>query len=246
MRPPVSLLWVVAWLTLAVGPARAADQPGVVALPPFMVEELAKGPPWRYAMTRDFEVLSRCDDASTRRITESYYRLHRLLALVLPEKLQVRFAVPKTLICYDEDMHPAASQEIINQIMSRGNAAPVPTPEEMGGFGGRGFRGGVSPPTPRYSFLPNMRLWDKDALAVFSIMRSGSYDDEHMVLTADYASYLARSRAPSLPRGPARRPRPPSLRPGHDGWLRPARRSARGRHAYFQGRRRSGRGHAAV
>ena len=37
-----------------------------VVLPPFIVEDASKGPPWRYAQMPGFEILSRCDDGTTR------------------------------------------------------------------------------------------------------------------------------------------------------------------------------------
>ena len=92
-RCTLRLLLSLAFGVPALRPVHAADEPGVVALPPFMVEEMAKGPPWRYARSPDFEILSRCDDSTTRQLTETYHRLHRLLALVLPEPLQVKHAV---------------------------------------------------------------------------------------------------------------------------------------------------------
>ena len=183
--------------SLALPAARAADDPGVVALPPFMVEEMAKGPPWRYAESPDFEILSRCNDTTTRRLTETYHRLHRLLALVLPERLQVRQAVPKTVIYYDEELRPAASQEIIAQMLRTNNNA-LPSLDEMPGPGGRGFRG-MAPTPRRYAFLPNMRLWDRDAMSIFAIVGTGEFDADNMFLTADYIAYLLKNRTPALP-----------------------------------------------
>ena len=174
--------------------AGAAADPAVVALPPFMVEEAAKGPPWRYAQSPDFEVLSRCNDTTTRSLTETYHRLHRLLALVLPEKLQVRQAVKKTVIYYDEEMRPAASQEIIAQMLRGANAVPPPPSDTDFGRGLRSM-----PMQRRYTFLPNMRLWDRDAMGIFAIVRNGTLDADNMFLTPDYVGYLLKSRTPTLP-----------------------------------------------
>ena len=197
MHPGFFLLLPLVFALAASGPGRAAEAPGIVALPPFMVEEATKGPPWRYAQSPDFEILSRCDDTTTREVTAAYHRLHRLLALVLPESLQLKQAVPKTIIYYNEEMRPAASQEIISQMMRGANRTP-PTIDDIAGVGSRGFRGGASSQT-RYTFLPNMRLWDKDAMAIFAIVRSGELDAEGMFLTPDYVTYLVKNRSPALP-----------------------------------------------
>ncbi len=197
MSPCFRLLLPLAFALLASGAARAADEPGVVALPPFMVEEAAKGPPWRYAHSPDFEILSRCNDSTTRSMTEAYHRLHRLLDLVLPARFRVRHAVQKTMIYYDEELRPAASQEIIAQMLRGKNEAPPP-PDISPGGGLRGLRS-YTPESRRITFLPNMRLWDKDMMAVFAIVRNGDIDADRMFLTPDYVSYMLRNRTPALP-----------------------------------------------
>ena len=197
LRCTLRLLLSLVFVASALRSVHAADEPGVVALPPFMVEEAAKGPPWRYAESPDFEILSRCNDATTRGMTEAYHRLHRLLDLVLPAGFQVRHAVKKTMIYYDEELRPAASQEIIAQMLRGKNAAPPP-PEISPGGGLRGLRG-YAPESRRITFLPNMRLWDKDMMAVFAIVRNGEIDADRMFLTPDYVGYLVRNRTPTLP-----------------------------------------------
>lgn len=182
---------------LAFMPVRAAEEAKVVALPPFMVEEATKGPPWRYAQSPDFEILSRCSDTMTRELTGAYYRLHRLLELVLPVTLQVRHDVQKTMIYYDEALRPAASQEIIAQML-KPKLGVLPTDESGSEPGPRGVRG-FSSAVPRYTFVPNMRLWDKDMMSVFAIVQFGDLDPDNLYLTHDYVAYLVKSRTPALP-----------------------------------------------
>lgn len=178
--------------------APAAEEKPVVALPPFIVEEATKGPPWRYGETPGYEVLSRCGDAVTRRVIESHHILHQLLAHLLPESLQVKLSVPRALILYDEELQPAASQEVIAKLLrtepaGADDAAP-PLP------GGRGMRLGPSAPAARrYQFLPNLRLWDRDGMAIFMIVRRGDFDTDRLSLTPDYVAFLVKSRLPALP-----------------------------------------------
>ena len=65
--------WAGPWLAcLAVLlSATASAQDSAVSLPPFLVEEAAKGPPWRHGEAMGFEILSRCADATTRRVVEA-------------------------------------------------------------------------------------------------------------------------------------------------------------------------------
>ncbi|HUR59829.1 MAG TPA: hypothetical protein VM029_19065 [Opitutaceae bacterium] len=184
---------IVASAWLATLPLRAADDP-VVALPPFMVEEAAKGPPWRYADLPGYEILSRCPDRSTKQVVETHYKLHQLLAEILPERLQVKMSVPKAFIVYDEELQPAASQEVIARLLRPEGSRPK---VEMDSPIGRGFR--LTPSAPRVSFLPNLRLWDRDAMAVFMIVRRDGFDADRLALTAHYVNYLVRTRLPALP-----------------------------------------------
>ncbi|MSU50578.1 MAG: hypothetical protein EXS37_16075 [Opitutus sp.] len=170
----------------------AEDRP--VALPPFMVEEMAKGPPWRYAEAMGYEILSRCDDGITRRVVEAHYQLHVLLAEMLPPSLRFTVSVPRTLILYDEELQPASSKEVISRVM-RNTSAAEPADDYVSPGGARGLR--VALPTRRFSSLPNLRLWDRDAMAVFMIVRRDEFD--RLSLTHDYVSFLVKNRLPALP-----------------------------------------------
>lgn len=179
-------------------PLHAAEEPAPVALPPFLVEEAQKGPPWRYAATPGYEILSRCADSVTRRVVASHQRLHQLLAEVLPPALQFQCSVPRTLIVYDEELQPAASREVIARMLREDSLAVAPEDSApVGGF--RGMR--LAPPASarRMSFLPNLRLWDRDAMAVFMIVRRDDFDADRLSLTQDYVSFVVKSRLPALP-----------------------------------------------
>jgi len=192
----VGIRCVIASVVVAVhSGAASATEATVVALPPFIVEEAHKGPPWRYVQIAEFEVLSRCSDATTRAIVQAYFRLHRSLELVLPARLQVKHGVPKALIFYDDELQPVASQEVIAKMM-QSHPAPITTDDAPMSFGGRPFRPAVK---TQYSFLPNLRLWDTDAMMVFSIVRPGNLDPDTLTLTPEYLAYSLRARIPSLP-----------------------------------------------
>ncbi len=190
-------LFLLAALALISPGGRAAEigDDIAVALPPFLVEEQIKGPPWRYAEVMGFEVLSRCRDATTRRVVEAHHRLHALLGEILPPALRLQFTVRPTFILYDEELQPASSQEVIRKMLQGG---PAGADDDFGAMpGARGFR----PPstTRRISFLPNLRLWDRDAMAVFMIVRQDDFDASRLSLTHDYVRYLLTGRIPSLP-----------------------------------------------
>ncbi len=200
--PPRALAWAALLALSAVAAPRsgAAEDPGAVALPPFIVEELAKGPPWRYGEAMGFEVLSRCADGTTRRVVDAHFQLHSLLGEILPPALRLKLSVPPALVLYDEELQPAASQEVIRQMLKTQPATPDADFLAMAGGGFRG-RGSVPEATParRYSFLPNLRLWDRDSMTVFMIVRRDDFDGDRLALTHDYVSFMVKSRMPTLP-----------------------------------------------
>lgn len=195
LRCHFTALAVVGFFALnATGEAQSPAKSDVpVALPPFIVEEPTKGPPWRYTPAMGYEVLSRCNDATTRRVIEAHDRLHQLLADVLPVELQLKLTVPRALILYDEELQPAASKEVIARMLQ--------TPASGASGSGPVGRAGLRPvsPVPNFSFLPNLRLWDRDAMTVFMIVRRDDFDDARLSLTVDYVAYLLKNRVPSLP-----------------------------------------------
>lgn len=188
MRP------ILPWLAgLFLATSLPAAEDGAITLPPFLVEEATKGPPWRHAVVERYEVLSRCEDAVTREVLDAHRRLQRLLAEILPPRLQVQHSQPVRILLVDERSQSAASAEVMARML--GDARP---PVEVPAVDlGRGFRSTARP--VRYSFLPNLRLWDRDGMTVFMLVRREGFDGDRLALTPDFASYLIRQRLPALP-----------------------------------------------
>ena len=83
------LLSLAAGLVLGAYAAGAAE-PSMVTLPPFLVEEVTKPLPWRYADVAGLEVLSSCPERFTRELVANHYRLHVLLGELVPPALRLR------------------------------------------------------------------------------------------------------------------------------------------------------------
>ena len=180
------------WFVALGAVARAADD-GAVSLPPFFVEEKSKAPPWRYVQVPGHEVLSRCSDYATEQVIDAHLRLEKLLDQILPERLRLKLTVPTTFVVVDEGSQPAAAQEGLGRML-QGAEAELP-PADFGP--GRTLRG--SAPVRRYNILPNLRLWDRDAIAVFMFVRRDGFDGKTLSLTPSYISYLLKNRLPALP-----------------------------------------------
>lgn len=181
--------------------AGAAEGPSAeppVSLPPFLVEGKSRMPPWRYAQSPEFEILSRVPDSTTQQLAGSFHRLHRLLGAILPENFQVRFDVPKTLILYDQTLLPTTAQAMLD-----GSSTPHPTPAAG----------------QRYGVLRNPRLSDVDVMTVFASVPpselatsararfsldplpagDSGYRPGWTSLTPDYVEELIAKRTPPLP-----------------------------------------------
>src|SRR5688500_17273866 len=176
--------------------AATAAEAKVVVLPPFLVEEKTNALTWRYADVAGSEVLSSCSERLTRVLIANHHRLHVLLGELLPPELQLKMTEKRTLLFVDSAQQPPTSQEVVAQMaitaaeQDRLEEAVVPL--DAGRLRRR-------PPPPRYTFLPNLRLWDRDAGALFAIVRESEFDANRVALTPDYIAYILRNRLPALP-----------------------------------------------
>ena len=176
--------------------ALGAAEPKVITLPPFLVEERAQPLPWRYADVAGWEVLSCCSDRLTHKLIANHHRLHVLLGELLPPALQLKMTEKQTLLFVDSAQQPPTSQEVVAQMAltaaEQDSLGDVLVPIDDGRLRRR-------PPPPRYSFLPNLRLWDRDTGVLFAVVREAEFDANRVALTADYVAYLLRNRLPALP-----------------------------------------------
>lgn len=173
-----------------------AAEPSVIALPPYLVEEAANSLPWRYAEVAGMAVLSSCPEKLTRDLIANHHRLHVLLGEVVPAALQLKLSGKQTLLFVDSAQLPPTSQEVVAQMaltavdQQRLDNTVVPIDD------GRLRR---RPPPPRYTFLPNLRLWDRDGQALFAVVRASEFEPNRVALTPDYVAYVLRHRLPALP-----------------------------------------------
>jgi hypothetical protein len=195
MRRFRHLLSLAAGLLLGAFAAGAAE-PKVIALPPFLVEETATRLPWRYADVAGLEVLSSCPERLTRELIANHHRLHALLGELLPPALQLKMSEKRTLLFVDSAQLPPTSQEVVAHMAltaaEQERLDDVLVPIDDGRLRRR-------PPPPRYTFLPNLRLWDSDAQALFAIVKGSEFDPNRVALTPEYIAHILRNRLPALP-----------------------------------------------
>lgn len=195
MKPFRYLLSSAAGLLIGACAALAAE-PKVIALPPFIVEETARRLPWLHSEVGGWEVLSSCSERLTRALVANHHRLHMLLGELLPPTLQLSMTEKQTLLFVDSSHQPPSSQEVVAAMAltaaEQDRLDDVAAPLDDG-------RLRRPPPPPRYTFLPNLRLWDRDAGVLFAIVKENEFNANRVALTPDYVAYLLRNRQPALP-----------------------------------------------
>jgi hypothetical protein len=195
-RRGLRVLGLAASLGLPAVAFAAAVEPKAVVLPPFLVEETAKPLRWRYAEVAAWEVLSTCPDRLTRDLVANHHRLHTLLGELVPPALQWNTTERQTLVFVDSAQLPVTSPEVVARLSlsatEQERLADIPAPVDDGKLRRR-------PPPPRYSFVPNLRLWDRDTGTLFALVKESAFDPTRVGLTADYVAYVLRQRRPELP-----------------------------------------------
>jgi len=179
-----------------------------VQLPPFIIESTI-GPTWRYTEIPRFEILSRCNDPTTRQLALAFHRANRLLGLVLPERFQLALDVPQTLIFYDEKLWPVAEQQAVSAMLranppARPDGAPAPAAlprVRLEPFTGGKLLGldADNKVTATDAFFSNLMLTDADAIVTFALVSAANIDPQRSYLTTAYVSNLLQNRTPSLP-----------------------------------------------
>jgi len=172
-----------------------SDEP-VVDLPPLMVESTATPLRWRTIELPGLEILSVCDDSTTREFLRRYFRQSDLLAWLIPEKYQGRSSVPDVYILFNEEIHRANSTEIVADMIRR-DGGRKGAGEAGRDRGNSRERWGREP--PRIRFLPNMRMVDLDSTAVFVILRETDPGSLTFSFTLDRVAQLLQQRLPALP-----------------------------------------------
>jgi hypothetical protein len=154
----------------------------VVSLPPFLVQS-AHGPPWRYTRLPGFEILSHWPDSKTEPFVQQLAATKQLFDTILPPEFQVQLSAPTAYLLVPDVMTDALSGSLVAQVLAH-------APKTAAASEGR--------PT-EVRFLPNMMLWDRDALAVFGLQPTREAEGRQLVFSYDRVLRGLERRVPALP-----------------------------------------------
>lgn len=168
--------------------AATSPAPGpVIELPPMIIAESSKAPPWLYAAVGDTEYLSRCSEHTTRAFIAAQLEIHRVLRDLVPAEFLATYTVPTASILVPLSSMPAADDAVFRDILSAEVAAARRTTDES------------APARNRLAFLPNQRLDDRDMRAVFTFLDESTFDPQRLIVADDYVRAMLTRRTPMLP-----------------------------------------------
>lgn len=162
----------------------------LVELPPLEIVAAERARPWYYGRIPDAEILSRCTDSETEAFIHTRHRLKELLKMVLPDDLHAKYDVPEVIILSDSRSTPTSAKEIISGFSADD---PKKSPDAQ-----RDDRS-PKPRRPNVRILPNVRLSDLDASAVFAIFDRVKFQPDKLTLTDYHVALLLGRRTPELP-----------------------------------------------
>lgn len=163
-----------------------------IELPPMIVADVTKSPPWLHASIDGTEYLSRCSVATTNSFATAQGYIHALLREFVPDEFLARSAAPTTSLLMPLAAK-TASDDAVRQEILRSEQEDVRRKAETA------RQKGELPTSSRLLFLPNHRIEDRDTAAVFTYIDESSFDADRMVVATDYVHSLLVRRQPMLP-----------------------------------------------
>ncbi len=177
--------------TVPTAPKTAVEKQTAVELPPMIVSG-GKALPWLYVKAGDTEYLSRCSAATTTTFVTGQLEIERMLRVFLPADLLPANAIPNVSIL--SALEPGRTND---EVMTR----------EFQAMESKSRRESTKalaqqqklPSARRVSFLPNLRLDDRDMRAVFTHLNEKEFQGNQLIAAPEYVNARLLARTPTLP-----------------------------------------------
>ncbi len=173
-------------------PLSAVEREVAIELPPMIIAESSKAPPWLYANVGEAEYLSRCSAATTRAYITAQLEIGRMLRVFLPADFLSPVAVPIVSILAPLESRQA-SDDLASREMQRMEQQAIQRTHE------EGRRELAVPRVGPVRFLPNLRLDDRDMLAVFTYLSERDFRGDRLIAAPEYVYARLVARTPMLP-----------------------------------------------
>ncbi len=179
-------------ITAPVRPKSAAELEAPVELPPMIIAESSKAPPWLYVAVGDTEYLSRCSASTTSAFVTAQLEIRRMLRVFVPADLFATSAVPSVSILVPLETGRASGDAVSREMLRMEQKTVREVKNENPRQRKRPSPGG-------FRFLPNLRLDDRDMLAVFTFLNEREFRRENLIAAPDYVYARLAGRTPTLP-----------------------------------------------
>jgi hypothetical protein len=176
----------------AAAPPPVPSSEPVIELPPMIITESSKAPPWLYTVAGNTEYLSRCSAATTRAFIAAQLEIHQLLRVFVPPEFLASRVVPTVSILAPLDLKTASDDAVMREMMRIEE-------ESVRSAAQKARREGQLPGATRLEFLPNQRIDDRDMSAVFTYLDERTFDGERLIVADEFVLSLLVRRTPMLP-----------------------------------------------
>lgn len=164
----------------------------VVELPPMIIAETVKSPPWLYAKAGDMEFLSRCSQKTTQAFIAAQLASHRALRGLVPPEFLAKNAVPLVALVVPLEPKKARDDAVLRALLNGERTTNSREPKSPD-------RNGAPPSSERFEFLPNQRIDDRDMMAVFTFINESDFDSRRVIVADEFVRALLTRRTPMLP-----------------------------------------------
>ncbi len=173
-------------------PPSAVEREAAVELPPMIIAESSKAPPWLYAQVGESEYLSRCSATTTRAYITSQLEIARMLRVFMPADFLSTVAVPVVSVLAPQESRQASDDVASSEMKRMEQKAKQRELDE-------GRRDLKVPRAATVRFLPNLRLDDRDMLAVFTYLSERDFRGDRLIAAPEYVYTRLVARTPMLP-----------------------------------------------
>lgn len=180
-------------LTLPAAPKSAVEREAAIELPPMIISESSKAAPWLYVAVDDTEYLSRCSAPTTRAYVTAQLEIRRILQVFVPADFFGTSLVRSVSLLAPLETGSGTDDAVSREMQRTAQQSMQATNDEN-------RRARRLPSPGQFRFLPNLRLDDRDMLAVFSYLSERDFRGENMIAADDYVYARLVARTPTLPR----------------------------------------------
>ena len=179
---------------------KSAARDKVVELPPMIISETSTANPWLYVEVGGTEYLSRCSPSTTRAFVTAQLEIRQMLRVFIPPDLLATNAAPSVSLLVPLETGRAIDDAVTRDMLRAAKQSARERSAEPARKGEPGRKGKARDESAApLRFLPNMRLDDRDMIAVFTFINERDFQRESLIAAPEFVYVRLVRRTPTLP-----------------------------------------------